>query len=259
MPLNRRAVGAQEGRSQSRVPAPTRRGQIKVVQNPDGAPSLGPRIVSPVAARRIRRAGPGDPSDLLVRFEEEAFPILGGMYGAALRLARNPADAEDLLQETALKAFQGFAGFEPGTNLKAWLYRILTNAYISRYRKSRREPVTLSADRTEDFSLFDHLLAEGGGASPEQEFLERLPDAEIAAALEGLPDQFRIAVILADVEGFSYKEIAEITGVAVGTVMSRLHRGRRALQKALWEYGRSHGLIDQGQPWTTPKRIAEKS
>lgn len=194
---------------------------------------------------RARGAIPADtPSDLRFRFEQEAFPILEGMYGSALRLTRNAQDAEDLLQETALKAFQGFGGFEPGTNLKAWIYRIMTNAYISRYRKARREPQTLSADRSDDFSLFDQLVAEGADASPEEAFLSRIPDHEVAAALEDLPDQFRIAVLLADVEGFSYKEIAEITGVAIGTVMSRLFRGRRALQKALWEYGRSHGLVE---------------
>jgi RNA polymerase sigma-70 factor (ECF subfamily) len=197
-------------------------------------------------------------SEFRGRFEAEALPVLESMYGAAVRLTRNQAEAEDLLQETALKAFQAYHQFEPGTNLKAWLYRILTNAYISGYRKTKREPVRVSADGVDDFSLYDQI-AGAGGASPEQEVLDRLPDEEVKAALEGLPDQFRIAVLLADVEGFSYKEIAEITGVSIGTVMSRLHRGRKALQRALWEYGRGHGLVDAKEPWKTPRRTVERS
>jgi RNA polymerase sigma-70 factor (ECF subfamily) len=199
-----------------------------------------------------------DEHALRERFESEALPILEGMYGAALRLTRNPSDAEDLLQETGLKAYQSFHQFEPGTNLKAWLYRILTNAYISRYRKSRREPVGVSVDGDASFSLYDTIASETG-ASPEQELLDRIPEQEVKAALEALPDQFRIAVLLADVEGFSYKEIADITGVSIGTVMSRLHRGRKALQRALWEYARTHGLADQKEPWRTPRRTAERS
>jgi RNA polymerase sigma-70 factor (ECF subfamily) len=196
--------------------------------------------------------------DLRRRFETEAMPILETMYGAALRMTRNPSEADDLLQETALKAFQGFAQFEPGTNLKAWLYRILTNAFISGYRKSKREPQAVSADGEGDFSLYDSL-ADATGASPEQAVLDRIPEAEVKAALEAVPEQFRMAVILADVEGFSYKEIADITGVSIGTVMSRLHRGRKALQRALWEYARTHGLVDEKEPWRTPRRTAGRS
>jgi len=180
------------------------------------------------------------------------------MYGAALRMTRNPSDAEDLLQETALKAYQGFSQFQPGTNLKAWLYRILTNAYISGYRKARRQPVEVSADGGGDFSLYDQL-SDAGVGSPEQELLDQIPEEEVKRALESLPDQFRISVMLADVEGFSYKEIADITDVSIGTVMSRLHRGRKALQRALWEYARTHGLVDQQEPWKTPRRSAGKS
>ena len=192
------------------------------------------------------------------RFEREALPILEAMYGAALRLTRNPADAEDLLQETGLKAYQSFHQFSPGTNLKAWLYRILTNAYISRYRKARREPVRVSVDGDPSFSLYDQIASETG-ASPEEQILDRIPEDDVKKALEALPDQFRIAVLLADVEGFSYKEIADITGVSIGTVMSRLHRGRKALQKSLWEYARTHGLADQKEPWKTPRRTAGRS
>jgi RNA polymerase sigma-70 factor (ECF subfamily) len=199
-----------------------------------------------------------DDADLRDRYEREALPILETMYGAALRMTRNPTDAEDLLQETALKAYQGFSQFQPGTNLKAWLYRILTNAYISGYRKARRQPVEVSADGSNDFSLYDQL-SDAGVGSPEQELLDRIPEEEVKRALEGLPDQFRIAVMLADVEGFSYKEISEITDVSIGTVMSRLHRGRKALQRALWDYARTHGLVDQQEPWKTPRRSAGKS
>lgn len=198
-------------------------------------------------------------AELRERFESEALPLAEGMYGAALRLTRNPADAEDLLQETFLKAFRAFGQFASGTNLRAWLYRILTNTYISKYRHARREPVTVSADGTEDFSLYDQLADTGAGSSPEQELLDKLLDEEVKGALDGLPDQFRVAVLLADVEGFSYKEIADITGVSIGTVMSRLHRGRKALQRALWEYARERGLVDEREPWKTPRRTAGRS
>jgi RNA polymerase sigma-70 factor (ECF subfamily) len=192
------------------------------------------------------------------RFTTEALPILDTMYGAALRLTRNASDAEDLLQETAIKAYQGFAQFEPGTNLRAWLYKIMMNAYISSYRKSRRQPQTVSADEGEDFSLYDRLV-DAGGATPESEVLDSIPDEEVSTALEELPEQFRTAVLLADVEGFSYKEIADITGTEIGTVMSRLHRGRKALQRRLWEFARTHGLVTQEEPWETPRRTAGRS
>jgi RNA polymerase sigma-70 factor (ECF subfamily) len=207
----------------------------------------------------MARRSAGRDGNLRQRFEAEAMPVLETMYGAALRLTRNPSDADDLLQETSLKAYQGFGQFEPGTNLKAWLYRILTNAYISGYRKAKREPAAVSADG-EDFSLYERL-ADATGSSPEQEILEAIPAEEVKKALEGLTDQFRMAVLLADVEGFSYKEIADITGVSIGTVMSRLHRGRKALQRALWDYARSHGLVEtaQQEPWKTPRRTAGRS
>jgi RNA polymerase sigma-70 factor (ECF subfamily) len=191
------------------------------------------------------------------RFEETALRYLSSMYGAALRLTRNPADAEDLIQETYLRAYQAFHQFEEGTNLKAWLYRILTNAYISGYRKAKREPQTVSSDDSEDFSLYERLA--DAGATPEAAVLDRIPEEEVRRALESLPDQFRVAVLLADVEGFSYKEIAEITDVSVGTVMSRLHRGRKALQRELWEFARTHGLVTQEEPWKTPRRTAGRS
>ena len=192
------------------------------------------------------------------RFEEEALPYLDGMFGAAMRLTRNPSDAEDLLQETFMRAFAAYDSFEPGTNLKAWLYRILMNTYISSYRKQKRSPQTVSADGDEEFSLYRQII-DDGGRTPEAEVLAGIPDEEVKQALDELPEQFRLAVLLADVEGFSYKEIADITDTSIGTVMSRLHRGRKALQKALWEYARSRGLVSQEEPWRTPRRTAGRS
>jgi len=175
---------------------------------------------------------------------------MSSLYSAALRMTRNPADAEDLVQETYLKAYRAFASFEEGTNLKAWLYRILTNTFINSYRSKRRRPEQSELDDVEDLYLYRRLgglEAAAAGRSAEEEVLDHFTDTEVKAALEALPDQFRIAVLLADVEGFSYKEIAEIVDVPIGTVMSRLHRGRKALQKALFEFGSERGLVgDRG-------------
>ncbi|MDP8955844.1 MAG: sigma-70 family RNA polymerase sigma factor [Actinomycetota bacterium] len=181
--------------------------------------------------------------DLRSRFEAEALPLLSNLYSAAYRLTRNAADAEDLVQETILRAYRGFHQFEPGTNLKAWLYRILTNTFINSYRKKQREPQTVSNDEVEDWYLYSKMAEDGSEPSAETSVLESLPDEDVQEALSSLPDPFRIAVLLADVEGFSYKEIAEITGVPIGTVMSRLHRGRRALEKRLWNVVRERGLV----------------
>ncbi len=177
------------------------------------------------------------------RFERDVVPLLSGMYSSALRMTRNPADAEDLVQETFLRAYRGFAGFQEGTNLKAWLYRILTNTFINSYRKKQREPQTVPDDNVEDWYLYDRLAAQSSEASAETTVLETMPDEDVKAALDELPEAFRMAVLLADVEGFSYKEIAGILDVPIGTVMSRLHRGRRALEKALWEKTRERGLV----------------
>src|SRR5678816_2932888 len=184
-----------------------------------------------------------DPA-LRARFERDVMPLLSGLYSSALRMTRNPSDAEDLVQETVLRAYRGFAGFQEGTNLKAWLYRILTNSFINTYRKKQRQPQQSPADEIADWQL---AAAEGhqstGLRSAEMEALDHLPDSDVKNALQELPEDFRMAVYLADVEGFSYKEIAEIMGTPIGTVMSRLHRGRRGLQRLLGDYARERGLV----------------
>lgn len=191
---------------------------------------------------RSRAAPPDDPA-VKERFERDVLPLLPSLYSAALRLTRHPSDAEDLVQEAYLRAYRGFGGFQEGTNLRAWMYRILTNTFINIYRKKQREPVTVQDENIEDWYLFDKLGESGVEASAESTVLERIPDEDVQRALEALPEGFRLAVLLADVEGFSYKEIAEILDIPIGTVMSRLHRGRRALEKALWETVRERGLV----------------
>lgn len=182
------------------------------------------------------------------RFERDVIPLLPNLYGAALRLTRNPADAEDLIQETYLRAYRGFEGFKEGTNLRAWMYRILTNTFINAYRKKQRQPLTIPDEDIEDWYLYDKLGDAGAESSAESQVLDRIPDEDVQRALEALPEGFRMAVLLADVEGFSYKEIAEILEVPIGTVMSRLHRGRKALEKALWETVRERGLVTDRLP-----------
>jgi len=179
------------------------------------------------------------------RFQRDALPLLDSLYGAALRMTRNPADAEDLVQETMLRAYRSFDRFEPGTNLKAWLFRILTNAYINAYRKKQREPQKVSQDQIEDFDLYQELKDHDPdlARTPENIVLDSLVDSDILEAIEDLPEQFRLAVVLSDIEGFSYAEMAEIMDVPMGTVMSRLHRGRRALQKRLWDLARERGIV----------------
>ena len=178
------------------------------------------------------------------QFEDQVLPHLDRLYSAALRYTRNAADAEDLVQETVTKAFRSFHQYRPGTNLKAWLYRVLHTTYISMYRKAQRRPQEDLQETLDDYSFYDEI-ARSGGRSAEREVLEALTADEVKQSLAELPDTFREAVYLADVEGFPYKEIAEIMDTPVGTVMSRLHRGRKQLQKALSGYARARGLIDE--------------
>jgi RNA polymerase sigma-70 factor (ECF subfamily) len=185
-----------------------------------------------------------DATELSARFERDALQYLDQLYGAAMRMTRNPQDAEDLVQETYLKAFAAFDSFTDGTNLKAWLFRILTNTYINIYRKRQRQPLQTGTD-----DLTDGQLAEAeshtsrGLRSAEAEALDRLADVDVVEALAKVPEDFRMAVYLADVEGFSYKEIAEIMETPIGTVMSRLHRGRKLLRELLEDYAVERGLI----------------
>jgi len=180
-------------------------------------------------------------------FEDDAMQYAPQLYTAALRMTRNPADAEDVVQETFLKAYRAYHTFEAGTNLKAWLYRILTNTYINRYRKKMRRPSEVDLGEIEDLYLYRRIGSADAAVasrSAEDEVLDSFVDDDVKGAVEALPEHFRLPVLLADVEGFSYKEIAEIMDVPIGTVMSRLHRGRKALQKTLWEFASHRGLAD---------------
>ena len=192
-------------------------------------------------------------------FEEQAMPYIDQLYAAAMRMTRNPSDAQDLVQETFVKAFAAFEQFQQGTNLKAWLYRILTNTFINTYRKKQREPYQGTIDDLEDWQL--------GGAesrtamssrSAEAEAIDHLPDSAVKEALQSIPEEFRLAVYFADVEGFSYQEIADIMKTPIGTVMSRLHRGRRLLRDLLSGYATERGF-GSSTPTDSPKKSGAKT
>lgn len=194
----------------------------------------GPRETAPTPS--------GTPERDADAFESEALSHLDALYRTGLRMTRSEADAEDLVQETYIRALRHRDQFTPGTNMKAWLFRILTNTFINSYRKRSTQPQTTELDDVEETTLYRHMTDTGGGvAEPEREVLDNVVDTEVQQALEDLPERFRTVVLL-DVEGFSYKEIAEVLEIPIGTVMSRLHRGRRFLQKRLYDLAREHGI-----------------
>jgi RNA polymerase sigma-70 factor (ECF subfamily) len=184
-----------------------------------------------------------------LRFERDAMQYVDQLYSAAMRMARNPSDAEDLVQEAYTKAFSAFHQYKPGTNLKAWLYRILTNTYINLYRKRQREPLQSNSDTIEDWQLARaESHTSSGLRSAEAEALDHLPDSDVKRALQDIPEEFRLAVYFADVEGFAYKEISDIMNTPIGTVMSRLHRGRKMLRDMLAEYAAERGFKTAAEP-----------
>lgn len=202
------------------------------------APVLDETLAEPAAL-------PQSPDELRDLFEAQALPFIDQLYAAGLRMTRNPSDAQDLVQETFVKAFSAFHQYQQGTNLKAWMYRILTNTFINNYRKKQRDPYQNSVDELEDWQLGEAVSSTSASRtsrSAEAEAIDHLPDSAVKDALQSIPDDFRMAVYLADVEGFAYQEIADIMKTPVGTVMSRLHRGRRLLRERLTDYATERGI-----------------
>nr|WP_218863655.1 sigma-70 family RNA polymerase sigma factor [Actinopolyspora biskrensis] len=230
-----------------RSPVPGTRGQEDTAENARPETAAGeqrPQATTQQAAESERSE---TAEERVARFERDAMPLLDQLYGAALRMTRNSADAEDLVQETYLKAYSAFKSYTRGTNLKAWLYRILTNTYINGYRKRQRQPQQQPTDEIADWQLAQaESHTSSGLRSAELEALDRLPDTDVKNALQQLAEEFRMVVYLADVEGFAYKEIAEIMDTPIGTVMSRLHRGRRQLRGMLTDVARDRGFLRAG-------------
>lgn len=211
-----------------------------VLEAPKSASSSRNRELSWATMTTTRARPAPESSDLSALFEEQAMPFMDQLYAAAMRMTRNPADAADLVQDTYVKAFAAFAKFEQGTNLKAWLYRILTNTFINIYRKNQRNPYQGTIDELEDWQLGNAVSATATTTrSAEAEAIDHLPDSAVKDALQSIPEDFRLAVYFADVEGFAYQEIADIMKTPVGTVMSRLHRGRKMLREMLSSYATS--------------------
>ena len=181
-------------------------------------------------------------------FTHDAMQHAPQLFSTAMRMTRNRSDAEDLVQETFIKAWRSFTTYQQGTNLRAWLFRIMTNTYINKYNAQQRKPTETELDDVEELFLYKRLGSVDQSQlsqSAEDQMLSLFTDDEVKKALEELPDQFRIPVLMSDVEGFSYKEIAEILEIPLGTVMSRLHRGRKSMQKMLYEYAKERGLINE--------------
>ncbi|ROQ51866.1 RNA polymerase ECF family sigma subunit [Rathayibacter sp. PhB152] len=233
----------------ARPAASRRRGlESRVMTRDDSTrPSTADEATATEEAETIEEAlddaAPAAPVDLRALFEQQALPFIDQLYAAGLRMTKNPSDAQDLVQETFAKAFGAFKQFEQGTNLKAWLYRILTNTFINSYRKKQREPYQSAIDELEDWQLGGaESTTATSSRSAEAEAIDHLPDTAVKEALQAIPEDFRLAVYFADVEGFSYQEIADIMKTPVGTVMSRLHRGRRMLRERLTDYARERGI-----------------